>query len=1166
MKQSSHTSLKPSCIAGTPDRQAAIGLYRWMRLSREIENLEARLIKRGEAFFHVACAGHESIAALAEFLGPQDWLHCHYRDRSLQLARGVTPEAIFDALFGNARSSSRGRQLNTMHSDRELHVLTMPTSVANNLLPAVGVAAQVKEQPEKPLVYCSVGDGGTQQGDFFEAVAEAVRKNLPVLFVVQDNGFALSTHTERNTFYSLPNGRHDELFGLPMLRLDGRDALAVREGLAGVCAKMREDRGPALVLLEVERLGSHSNADDQGLYRSAEQIEQNARTADPVELLAQRLLELGVSEDEVRAIDASCREQAEAAALDARKVPAPALAPEVKRPFSPQYLSNKEYTGSAKAAAEDGLTMREAIVAVLRQELETNPAVSLYGEDIEDPKGDVFGVTKGLSTAYPGRVENAPLAEATIVGTAIGRAMAGGQPVAFIQFADFFPIAYNQFHSELAGIYWRSAGQWDAPVILMVSCGGYRPGTGPAHTQTMEAIAAHSPGIDVFMPSNAADAAGMLRAAFAARRPAVFFYPKNLLNNRTLATSRDVAEHWVPAGRGRLVREGRDVCLVGWGNTVAPCIEAAAALDELGVSAAVIDLRSLSPWDRPLVTKWAEATGRLIVVHEDSLSYGPGAEICAAVAESASMPVAMRRVSRGDTYVPFHFPSHLETLPSLRSIVTAAADLLKLQIGWKREQGGDESFFTVNALGVSASDDSVTVAEWLVKQGQEVKVDDVLAAFESDKAAADLLSPQSGTVEEILVPAGTAVQVGTPILRLRVVNEIAAAADSAVRVREIPYLLAPAEAAPTLTPCAANPLAGTAVATDAVAGSGAAAGALASAASGSTAEGISAPLIHVPQVRHIGLTAIASSRGTRLMDNKELLKLFPDSSEEKLIRQCGIHSRPWVGKGQGVLSLAVDAATRLLSNIDLPADQIDLVICSTTTPDIAVPSLACRLLHAVGGNHECPALDISAACSGYLYGLSLAHDFLSARPDKRVLLVTSEVLTPLLNMQDYDTAILFGDAATATLLEGSAAAARPALWLHRPVISGQGETGEFLSVPFPDPEMKISMNGGQVFQKAVRKMRAMLESVCEQDGIAPSVLEGIIPHQANDRILDAVARQLGLDPARVWRNVKMTGNTSSSSIPLCLEENLHRVSPGARYGLVAFGGGYTYAGAIAHGA
>lgn len=1096
-----------------------------MRLSREVEHLEARLIKRGEAFFHVACAGHEAMAALGEFLGPQDWLHCHYRDRALQLARGVTPETIFDALFGNARSSSRGRQLNTMHSDRELHVLTMPTSVANNLLPAVGVAAEVKDQPQKPLVYCSVGDGGTQQGDFFEAVAEAVRQHLPVLFVVQDNHFALSTGTEGKTFYSLPSGTHDELFGLPLIRLNGKDALATREGFGKICAKMREDRGPALVLLEVERLGSHSNADDQSLYRSAEQIEQISRESDPVTLLAERLPALGVPEQEVRAIDEACRKQVQEAADDARKVPAPALVPEVKRPLSAQYLSNKEYTGAI--GSEDGLTMREAIIEVLREALETNPAVSLYGEDIEDPKGDVFGVTKGLSSAYPGRVQNSPLAEATIVGTAIGRGMAGGQPVAFIQFADFFPLAYNQFHSELAGLYWRSAGEWECPMILMVSCGGYRPGTGPAHTQTMEAIAAHSPGVDVLMPSNAADAAGMLRAAFASRRPTVFFYPKNLLNNRSLATSRDIERHWVPAGRARVLREGADVCLVSWGNTVALCEEAAAALEPLGIASTVIDLRSLSPWDKPLVTKWAEQTGRLIVVHEDSLSYGPGAEICAAVVEAAASPVAVRRVARGDTYVPFHFPSHLETLPSLRSIVTAAADLLKLKLGWKREHSENDELFTINALGVSASDDSVTVAEWFVEPGQEVKVDDVLGAFESDKAAADLLSPQSGTVEEVLVPAGSTVQIGTPILRLCVTNAISAAADSAQRVHETPYLLEPAPELASVT---------------------------------------EAPVAAAAQTHYIGLTAIASSVGTRSISSEELIKYFPDSSEEKLIRQCGIHSRPWINEGESVLTLAVDAAARLLTKANLSVEDIGLIICSTTTPDIAVPSLACRLLHSLGGEHECPAFDISAACSGYIYGLSLAHDFLRAQPNKRVLLVTSEVLSPLLDMEDYDTAILFGDAATATLLEGPAVAERPALWLHRPVISAQGETGEFLSVPFRDVEAKIAMSGGQVFQKAVRKMRLMLETVCEQCDTPPTELEGIIPHQANDRILDAVARQLRIDPGRVWRNVKLRGNTSSSSIPLCLEENLHRISPGARYGLVAFGGGYTYAGAIAHGA
>lgn len=1129
MKQPLHTSSQPANASAAPSVDAARALYRWMRLSREVEKLEARLIKRGEAFFHVECAGHEAMAALAEYLGPQDWLHCHYRDRALQLARGIKPETIFDALFGNARSSSKGRQLNTMHSDRELHVMTMPTSVGNNMLPSVGVAAQVKDQPEKPIVYVSVGEGGTQQGDFYEAVAEAVRDHLPVLFVIQDNHFALSTLTEGKTFFSLPGGKkHDELFGLPLTRLNGRDALATRAGFETICAKMREDRGPALVLLEVERLGSHSNADDQSLYRTPEQIEQIAAEADPVALLAKKLVELGLSEDEVKQIDDACRKDAEAAADDARKVPAPALAPEVKRPLSSHYLSNKEYTGKPGAA---DLSMREAIVEVLKEQLDTNPAVSLYGEDIEDPKGDAFGVTKGLSTAFPDRVRNSPLAESTIIGTAIGRAMAGGQPVAFVQFADFFPMVYNQFHSELAITYWRSAGEWDAPVILMVSCGGYRPGTGPTHTQTMEAIAAHSPGVDVFMPSNAGDAAGMLRAAFASRRPTVFFYPKNLLNNRGLCTSADIDRHWVPAGRARLTREGTDLTLVGWGNTLPLCEEAAGALDTLGVSAAVIDLRSLSPWDKPLVTSWAEKTGRLVVVHEDSLSYGPGAEVCAAVVEAAARPVAVRRVARNDTYVPFHFPSHLETLPSVRSIVTAAADLLKLEIGWKREADENDELFTIEAIGVSASDDSVTIAEWLTEPGKEVKVDDVLGVFESDKAAADLLSPQSGTVEEILVPAGGTVQIGTPILRLRVANEIAAAADSARRVKESPYLISapekPAEVEAAVT---------------------------------------AAPAIVTPQAHYVGISGIASSRGSRQISNAEILKLFPESSEEKLIRQCGIHTRPWINKGENVLTLAVDAATRLLSNHDMSVDQINLIICSTTTPDIATPSLACRLLHAIGGDYECPAFDISAACSGYIYGLSLAHDFLRSRPDARVLMVTSEVMSPLLNMDDYDTAILFGDAATATLLEGPAVADKPKFWLHRPALAAEGETGEFLSVPLPDPTHKISMSGGRVFQKAVRKMRQMLETVCEQCDTPPTDLEGIIPHQANDRILDAVARQLHIDPERVWRNVKLTGNTSSSSIPLCLEENMHRISPGAKYGLVAFGGGYTYAGAIAHGA
>ena len=311
-----------------------------------------------------------------------------------------------------------------------------------------------------------------------------------------------------------------------------------------------------------------------------------------------------------------------------------------------------------------------------------DPRVFLLGEDIEDPKGDVFGVTRGLSTEFPGRVVNAALTESTIIGGAIGRAMVGQRPVAFIQFADFLLPGYNQLVSELAMLYWRSAGQWNAPVILMIACGGYRPGLGPYHAQTLESVIAHTPGLDVFMPSTASDAAGLLNAAFESERPTVFLYPKSMLNNPDLTTSADVDRQFVPIGTARKVRAGRDLTLVGWGNTVLLCSRVAAALENAGLEAEVLDLRCLSPWDQPAVLASAEKTARLIVVHEDNKTCGLGGEILATVAQRTRVPVAMRRVTRHDTHIPCNFANQIEVMPSFQRVLTTAAELLNLEVSW----------------------------------------------------------------------------------------------------------------------------------------------------------------------------------------------------------------------------------------------------------------------------------------------------------------------------------------------------------------------------------------------------------------------------------------------------------------------------------------------------
>ncbi len=1089
-------------------------LYRTFFLCREIEETERRIIARGEAHFHIASAGHEANAALAEFLQPQDWLNCHYRDRALMLARGLQPKAFFDALYANADSNSAGRHMNVMFSSRALNIVSMPVSVTNNALPAVGIAAQVKEDAKAPVVYCSVGDGGTQQGDFYEAVSEAVRSSLPVFFLIQDNRYALSTPTQRSTFYALDPSAGSFL-GLPLHRMDGRDPLACREAFGELVGTVRSERKPVLAIMDCERLGSHSNADDQTKYRAADELERNNLTGDPLPVMRAVLLEEGFEEAEIAALEEACLAEVKEAAVQSRTAPAPVLDPDCRAAYPEEWRGLNEYTGGEATELNMRLAMRDTLDAAMAE----NPAISLYGEDIEDPKGDVFGVSEGLSTKYPGRVVNSPLAEATIMGASLGRALAGGRPVAFIQFADFLPLIYNIYHNELASMFWRSNGEWSCPVVLMVSCGGYRPGTGPHHTQTMEALLAHTPGVDIVMPSTAGDAAGLLNAALKSPRPTVVLYPKNLINNTQRATTRDVSTHWVQPGRAEVVRHGSDVTLAAWGNTVPVCEEAAAQLTTLGVDAEVIDLRSISPWDEVAVTVSAERTGHLLTVHEDNLFCGVGAEICAQVAERAKRPVRVKRLARADTFTPFNMQNQLELLPSVKTTVQAACELLGMEIDWVREASGEADIELVSAQGVGASDDTVTLVEWAVKRGQAVKADQLLAVVEADKAAAEMLSASEGVVDDLLIEEGDAVQVGTPILKLRVTPELNG------------------EATPAATGALKPVLIKDRVSEEVVPVAGATAGT-------------------------ICLSGLSTVSGNDVVGNEFFLARHNGRTSDDIVSQTGIRNRQWADSGQNLLNMAVQATRTLLEETGHAMRDIDFVVCATTTPDMATPSLACRVLHALDPEHECPAFDLSAACSGYIYALRSAYDYMRHRPGSRALVITSEVMSRVLDEDDYDTTILFGDGASATLLESLENPASGMLTLDEPLISAKGEPGDYLKVPLANSHEKVSMAGRKIFQMAVRKMAEVLNAACERDGLTLNDLDVIIPHQANDRILKALARRLKFDENKVWANIMNLGNTSSSSIPLCLKENWVKLEAGSKVALVAFGGGYTFAASI----
>jgi 2-oxoisovalerate dehydrogenase E1 component len=1103
-------------------------LYRYMVTAREMDLIEEEYTGRGEAFFHVSGAGHEASVMLAPFLEDRDRLHCHYRDKALMLARGITPEMFFLSLFNKHGSHSRGRQMNAHMSAPELGILSLVGPVGNSALQAAGAASVLKESDPGAIVLCSLGDGMSQQGEVLEAVAQCVRDSLPVLFLIQDNAFAISTKTNGKTFYRTPSGKQDEFYTVPVTWIDGRHPLEACQAFGKITESIRKAGEPAIAVMEVDRLSNHTNADDQRMYRSPEEIQHVRETGDPIINLQHVLENSGVSPEDLSELADGIRGELRKQVRKVQRMPEPEPLHTAVKPV-PRKLTAPESEFRGETPAEDGLTMLEALRETLKFRLAKDDRVQLYGEDIEDPKGDVFGVTRGLSNEFPGRVLNSPLAEATIVGTSIGQALAGKRPVAFLQFADFLPIAYNQIFAELGSMYWRTDGGWQAPVILMVTCGGYRPGLGPFHASSMEGIAAHTPGIDVFMPSTAGDAAGLLNAAFEGGRPAIFFYPKNCLNDRRELTGREVSRHLVPIGRARTVREGEHLTLVGWGNTVSLCLKAAETLAENSVAAEVIDLRSIVPWDKELVLKSVEKTHRLIVAHEDNHTAGMGAEVISTVMESTASPIAARRVTRGDTYVPCNFANQLEVLPSYRRILETAVELLGGSVIWKKSGAAKQGLHTVEAIGTSPSDESVTVVTWNIKAGDLIQEGQLVGEMEADKAAFDFKSPIEGTVTELHCEEGDTIKVGSPLFTVK-------SGEGAVNLKPVTRE-EPGE--PVLTGIEAE--------------------------TGKKERTVS---VSSAKVSGTGITAgiagITYKTGSRFVPNTEISKMCPTWSPDDIFKRTGIKSRQWVAEGENALSLAAGAVEDLFKQTGITMENIDMIICSTGTPLYTTPSMA-ALIHqkfqARSSKKDTAAMDVIAACSGYLYGLQIAYDYLTGRPDHRVLLVTTEVLSPRLDTSDPATAPIFGDAATASLVTGDGGGTDSRFNVFRPVLSAKGDPAETLIVPAGSDGV-VTMDGPKVFQQAVRAMVRMLKNACEEAGTTPDELSLVVPHQANQRIINAVRQRLKADKQKVFSNIETFGNTSSSTIPICLAQLGDTVKQGNLIGLTAFGGGYTFAGGI----
>ena len=1100
-----------------PSADNLLKIYRPMVASRYTDQLQSAAAQRGEVFFYIPSSGHEASAALAPHLIDSDWLHLHYRDRALAYARGVSYETVFYGLFSKEESNSAGRRMPAFPCDPTLNIMSTPTLVGSNVLQAVGAASAIKDDEGNPFVVVSVGDGATQQGDFYEAVAEAVRSNLPVLFLIQDNRFALSTVTKGNTFYSLPDGEADSFYGLPIHRVDGSDAVPTFGKFEDVVSSLRKTRGPQIVVFNVERLESHTNADDQSVYRTEADLKNATENADPCAKLRDYMLANGVSAEAIKSIENEVKEQIDAAFHLSRKGTTPKADLTAKKPLPEQ---REEYLGTSN---DRNLSMLEAMREALKYRLSNDRKTTLLGQDIEDPKGDVFGLTRGLSQAFPEQVNNAPLAENTILGVSTGQALAGGHPIAFMQFADFMPVAYNQILSEIGAMYWRTNGQWESPVLMMSIAGAYRPGLGPYHAQTMESICAHVPGVDVFMPSTAADAAGLLNAISESGRPSVFLFPKSLINDRSNTTSADIDKHYVPIGKARVTRAGQDITLVSWGGSMPVIERTAEALAEIGINAETIDLRTIFPWDEEAVLASAKKTGKLVVVHEDNQTAGMGGEIMATIAEKSGSEVQVSRVTRPDTYIPYDFSCQIEVLPSFKRTLEKCCDMLDVDLHWEKPVEEEAGIVTVKAIGSSPSDETITVANLLIKKGAVIAEGDLIASVEADKASMDISAPVSGTIAEVLVEEGDVLTVGTPMVKI--------ASDEAAQLKPMtkeesgtPIMERRREAAPSprrsLAPSEARP---------------------------------------------IYISNITTVLGSRHLTNDELLQGHGEWDSEAIRKRTGIENRYWIDGDESVLSLAVDATKQLLEKEQLQISDIGAIICSTGTPLAMTPSLACSVLHQLSpekGEVLMQAHDVNAACSGYMYALQSAFDFLTNAPEKKVIVITAETLSPMVNHDDQKTMALFGDAATASLVSCEPRVGNVGVKLNRPFLSATGVEDKVLYVPNMGSGEVIEMEGLTVFKLAVRKMIDMLDNACEERGVTVEDLQYIVPHQANERIIEAIRKTIKCPPEKMFNHIRKYGNTSSNTIPIALCELVPTVGSDTMIGLTAFGGGFTFGAAV----
>ena len=696
------------------DHDTLIKIYRTMYLSRRLDDREIQLKRQNKIFFQISSAGHEGVCAVMGLLlrPGVDWLFPYYRDRALCLMLGVTPyEMLLAAVGAKDDPSSGGRQMPSHWGQPRLNIVSKSSCTGTQFLHAVGAAeatqyyqgrakalVQAKKAPlgehvrheDDEIVYVSGGDGATSEGEFWESLNVACAKRLPLLYLIEDNGYAISVPVEVQTAGGSISKLVRGFPGLHVAECDGTDPFESYAVCKEAMQYCRERRGPALVHAHVTRPYSHSLSDDEKLYKAPEEREEEARR-DPISKLALRLVRDGIlDQKQIEGLEAEVDEEIRRAADQALEAEQPAVESILTNVYSPDIDPTSAALETQPHFHNAPKTMVEMVALTLSDEMARDERITVFGEDVADAsreenlkhvkgKGGVFKATSGLQRKYGhDRVFNSPLAEASIVGRAIGMAVRGLKPVAEIQFFDYIWPAMMQIRDELCVMRWRSNGAFKSPVVLRVPIGGYLTGGGIYHSQSGESIFTHCPGLRVVMPSTALDVAGLLRTAIRCDDPVMFLEHKHLYRQPYNRSENPGPDFTIPFGKARVVKEGTDLSIITYGAVVHRAEVAAAQLQREGINVEIVDLRSLSPYDWEAISATVRKTHRVIVAYEDMLSWGYGAEIAARIADQLfeELDAPVKRVAAMDTFCAYQPKLEDVILPQVVHITAAVKELL----------------------------------------------------------------------------------------------------------------------------------------------------------------------------------------------------------------------------------------------------------------------------------------------------------------------------------------------------------------------------------------------------------------------------------------------------------------------------------------------------------